>query len=132
MSMIMIEANLEYKFHWDNIFTPKCYISQAIGPAGMILGQEKTDYPNLKLESGQYFQVYKKTRNGTTSMIVGVISLKPKNDSGSYYFMSLETGRIIHVRQWTVLHVTESVIDRVEKFVTNEGINEMVDGYMLF
>ena len=32
MPRIMIEANLEEKVNWHNIFTPKYYISQAIGP----------------------------------------------------------------------------------------------------
>ena len=46
--------------------------------------------------------------------------------------MSLDTEIIIHARQWTVLYVTESVIGRVEQLSTNKGINEMVDGEMLF
>ena len=79
---------------------------QAIGPAGMILGQEKSDYSNIKLEFGQYFQVYEKTRNSMTPRIVVGIALRPKNYRGSYYFMSLETGRIINARQWNVLHIT--------------------------
>ena len=45
--------------------------------------------------------------------------------------MSLEIGRITNARQWNVLHVTESVICRVNKLATDEGINEMVDGDML-
>ena len=45
-----------------------------------------------------------------TPMSVVGIALRPKNDRGSYYFISLNTGRRIHVRQWTVLHTTESVI----------------------
>ena len=46
--------------------------------------------------------------------------------------MSLKTGIIIHAGQWTVLHVTESVIVRVEKLAGNKAINEMSDGDMLF
>ena len=37
--------------------------------------------------------------------------------------MSLIKGRKIHVRQWNVLNVNESVIDRVDKLATNEGNN---------
>ena len=44
---------------------------------------------------------------------IGGIALRPKNDRGSYYFMSLETGIRIHARQWTVLHSTELVIGKV-------------------
>ena len=63
---------------------------------------------------------------------MGIITIRSKNDRGSYYFMSLETGRIIHARQWTVLYVIESMIDRVEQLASDEGINEIVDGDMLF
>ena len=93
----------------------------------MILGQEKTDSSNIKLEFGQFCQVYEKTRNNMTPRIVGGIALIPINDRGSYFLMSLETGRRIYVRQWTVLRITESVMGRVDKLDTKEGINKMVD-----
>ena len=73
MPMIMIRANLEEKIHWNNIFTPKDYISQAIGLAGMILRQEKPVYPNLKLDVGKYCQVYEKTRKEMMPRSVGFI-----------------------------------------------------------
>ena len=95
----MIEANLEDKVHWHNVFTPKYYISQAIGPEGMILCKEKTDYSNLKLDFGQYCQVYEKTKNRIMTRSVGGIALRHKNDRGLYYFMPLNTGRIIYERQ---------------------------------
>ena len=43
MPRIMIKANLEEKVYWHTILTPKYYITQVIGPAGMILGQDKPD-----------------------------------------------------------------------------------------
>ena len=46
--------------------------------------------------------------------------------------MSLKSGRRIHARKFTVLHVTKSVIDRIEQLAADKGINEMVDGEMLF
>ena len=54
---------------------------------------------------------------------VGGLELRSKNDRGFYYFVSLKIGREIHVRKWTVLQVTESVIDRVEQLAANEGMN---------
>ena len=54
-----------------------------------------------------------------TPRSVGGIIIKPKNARGSCYFMSLKTGRIIHVRQWNVLHVTGSVIGRVEQLAVD-------------
>ena len=46
--------------------------------------------------------------------------------------MPLKTRRKIHVRKWTVLNVTESVIGRAEQLAIKEGINEMVYREMLF
>ena len=107
MPKIMIEDNLEDKVHWHNIFNTKYYTLQAIGIAGIILGKKKPDHSNNKQDFGQYCQVYEKTRNNMTPRNVVSIALRHKNDRVSYYFMSLETGRIIHARQWTVLYVTE-------------------------
>ena len=63
---------------------------------------------------------------------VGGISLRPKNNRGPYYFMSLKTGIIIHAGQWTVPNVTKLVIDKVEKLATDDGIYKMVYGEMIF
>ena len=46
--------------------------------------------------------------------------------------MSINKGRIIHARQWNILHVTESVTSRVYQLAANERINEMVDGEIIF
>ena len=49
----------------------------------MILGQDKPDYSNLKLDFGKYYQVYKYTRYYMTHRSVGGIFLIPKNVRGS-------------------------------------------------
>ena len=63
---------------------------------------------------------------------MGGITLRSKNERVSFYFMSLETGRRIHARQWTVLHFTKLVINREEQIYSDKGINEIVGGDMLF
>ena len=67
-----------------------------------------------------------------TPRSVGGITIRPENNRGLYYFMSLEKGIIVNVRQWNVIHVTESVMGRVKQLSVNEVINERVDGYILF
>ena len=89
MPSITIKANLEEKFHCHKIFTPEYYTSQAIGPARMILGQDKPYYSNLKLEFGQYCQLYENNRNNMTPRSVDGIALRPKNDRGSYFLCNL-------------------------------------------
>ena len=90
------------------------------------------DGTSLNLDFVKYCQVYEKSRNDMNPRSMGGISLITKNDRGSYYFMLLETGIIIHARQWTVLHATESVIGRVNQLAADEGINKIVDEDILF
>ena len=92
MPTIVIKTNTEDKVHWHNLFTSKYYISEAIGTEGIILGQDKPNYSNIKLDLGQYFQVCENTRNNMTSRSVGGISLRPKNDRGSYYLCCSRQG----------------------------------------
>ena len=45
---------------------------------------------------------------------VGAIALGPsENEQGCYYFMSLETGKMIYRFKWTVLPFSQVVADRV-------------------
>ena len=78
MLRITIEENLEETFQWNNIFTSKDYISQAIETSGIILGQDKPDYFNIKLDFCQYFQVYENTRNDMTPRSVDGIVIRHK------------------------------------------------------
>ena len=107
---VMIDANIQDKLHWLNQFPPKDYISSSIGPSGMILGTPKPNHKNLTLDFGQYCQVHDGTTNTLQARSVGAIALRPKNTRGSYYFMSLETGRQIHSNNWTVLAITPAVV----------------------
>ena len=129
---IMIDSNIQEKITWLNQFPPKNYISPAIGPAGMILGTPKLNYSNLKLDFGQYCQVHDSTTNTPKSRSVGAIALRPKNSRGSYYFMSLATGKQIHSNNWVELPITQAVIDRVEYLATQEGLDDLVDGELIF
>ena len=132
MTRIMINNNIEDKVHWLNAFAPEDYISKSISPAGLVLREGKPQVKFLKLDFGQYCQVY----NGTDSMMklrsVGAIALRPHNNRGSYSFMSLNTGKKIHSNQWTELAINEEVIKRVEELAEAEGINEMINGELTF
>ena len=46
--------------------------------------------------------------------------------------MSLKTGISVHARQWTVLNITKLVIGTAYSLAADEGIDEMVDGKILF
>ena len=129
---IMVDANIQDKIKWLNQFPPKDYISNVIGPSGMILGTPKLDYNTLKLDFGQYCQVHDGTNNTQKSRSVGAIALRPKNLHGSYYFMSLKTGRQIHSNNWIELPITQQVITHVEAIAKAEGMPPLIDGELFF
>ena len=51
---------------------------------------------------------------------------------GSYYFMSLRSGRRINSNQWTVLHVTDEVLHRVHDLADQDGVQDTKYGQILF
>ena len=129
---VMIDANIQDKIFWLNYFPPTDYISNTVGPSGMILGTPSIDYNTLQLDFGQYCEVHDGTTNTLTPRSIGAIALRPKNTSGSYYFMSLETGKVIHSNHWTELAITDSVIKRVEEIAEKEGTPPLEDGQLSF
>ena len=129
---VMVDANIEDKIHWLNHFTPKDYISPSISPAGMTVGAPKVDFKHLKLSFGQYCQVHDGTDNSQKARSIDAIALRPKNDSGSYYFTSLDTGRRIHSNNWTELSITDDIIAKVEAIAKAEKMPHLINGEFLF
>ena len=75
MSIIMIDAMVEEKIHWLNIFPPTDYINPHTGPAGLMLGTGPPNAKHLQIDFGQYCQVYENTKNDMTFRSVGAIAL---------------------------------------------------------
>ena len=63
---------------------------------------------------------------------MGAIALRPKNEMGLYYFRSLRSGRRINSNQWTVMHVTDEVVQRVHNLANQYGVQDIKDGHILF
>jgi hypothetical protein len=103
-----------------------------MSPSAIVLGSPKPDYNKLKITFGAYAQVYESTTNTTKSRSIGVVALKPSNERGGYYFMSLSTGRRLHCYQWTELPVPDYVIDRVEEMAAREKQPVMTNGHPIF
>ncbi|CAJ1937212.1 unnamed protein product [Cylindrotheca closterium] len=76
------------------------------------------DHNHLKYECGEYVQLHvtEKVTNTMKSRTIGAIVLDPRNLTGRYNFMSLETGREINGRVTTAMpNITDDVIKRVEE-----------------
>ena len=73
--------------------TTKNGISSDLRPTAIILGSPNSDYNKVKITFEAYAQVYIGTTNSTKQITVEVITLRPENEWGGYYFMSLFIGK---------------------------------------
>ena len=76
-----------------NVFPSKNGISSDLSPAAIILGSPNPDYNKLNIKFGAYAKVQIGTTNSTKQITVGAVALRPANERGWYYFMSLATGK---------------------------------------
>ena len=115
MPAIMIRE-LVYRVEFGlNAFPPADGVSPTISPRTLITGKRVTQR-HFNLEFGEYVQVHEKSDNTMRARTVGAIALRPTgNEEGSYYFMSLETGRRINRTHWTPLPLSENAIRRVHQ-----------------
>ena len=99
-------------------------VSDELSPATIIEGIAGPSYKEiLKLNFGDYVQAHvpaNKT-NDNEPRTTGAIALYPSgNAQGSWYFMSLVTGKRIHRYQWTALPISQEVLQRVEDIAIYE------------
>ena len=132
ITKLMTRSIVESSVTWLNAFPAKEGVSKTMSPSAIVLGSPKPDYNKLKLTFGAYAQVYESTTNTTQSRSTGAIALKPSNERGGYYFMSLSTGRRLHCSQWTELPIPDYVIDRVEELARQEKQPVMTNGHPIF
>ena len=130
---IMVDECLVDIISCLNDFPAKNGISKTISPAGIILGRGKKDGNHLTGTFGRYYEVYCGTDNTNKERRVSAICLRPSNNQGGYYFMSLNSGRKIHGFKFTELAMPQQVIDRVHELAQNEGAEELdEDGCPIF
>ena len=83
---------------------------------------------------GAYVQVHQmeKPTNNQEARTLGAIALHPYgNAQGSWYFMSLSTGKAIHRYQWTELPIPDEVIKRVHEIAKEEEMPK-VEGNFIY
>ena len=99
-------------------------ISSESSPLSLVTGAAAPDYNGMRVELGQYVQVFEPSdpTNTPKARALGAIALTPTgNANGDYYFLSLATGARISRHQWTELPITDTCIARVEALAKNEG-----------
>ena len=104
---------MEHIEYWLNAFPSTDSILDTVGPANLVEGKPNVDCNKSFVPFGAYTLVYIGTNNTLDARTVAAIALNAANESGGYYFMSLETGKRIHSKQWDVLPISNNVIDTV-------------------
>ena len=101
---------------WLNVLPCKGGL-KGISPRELITGV-KVDYNiHCKLSFGDYVQTHEEgnIKNGPEARTLGAISLGPNATSiTGYWFLNLNTGKVVHRRSWTALPMPQEVIQRVE------------------
>jgi hypothetical protein len=106
-------------------------ISDRISPLTLVTGQGNVDYNQLKLCFGSYVQVFEDNTitNTTAPRSIAAIALTiSPNENGSYRFMNLLTGKVLHRRKFTELPITQDVIHQVEHLASLEKQPPIKDG----
>ena len=81
---------------WRNMFALKGGVSKTQSPSEIVLNRKLNYNAHCKVEFGEYVQTHKEHNNDMKSRTLGAIATRPSNDAGSYYFISLQTGRHIN------------------------------------
>ena len=110
--MIVIEM-VHCSVFWRNTFALKGDISKTQSPSEIVLNRKLNFNAYCKVEFGQYVQTHEDHSNDMQSRTLGAIAIRPSNDVGAFYFVSLLTGCRINHCAWTQLPAPESVIAQV-------------------
>ena len=93
--MIVIEMVYNAVF-WCNMFTLKGGVSTTQSPSELILNRKLNYNSHCKVEFGEYVQTHEEHNNDMSQRTLGAIATRPSNDTGSYYFINLQSGRHIN------------------------------------
>ena len=126
---VIIKEMVKDIITWLNNFPVKGGVSKTMSPRTIMSGL-KFDYNrHCKVELGAYVQTHDEPSpsNSMKERTTGAIALRCVNNvQGGYIFMSLNTGKILKRRRFTILPMPNDVIARVEQMATAEGAEEEI------
>ncbi len=105
-----------------NLFPAKGGVSTEYSPKTIMSGQT-INYKQYSLPFGTYCQVHEEDgqRDSLAARTQGAISVGPStNRQGGQLFFSLNTGRIITRRAWTIIPMPQPVITRVNELAADQ------------
>ena len=121
---IMMKELVYYVVTWLNNFPPKGGISKTITPRQLFTGDKVHYNRHCKIQFGEYVQVHEENTptNSMEPRATGASALgSTYNLQSGYKFLSLNTGRLINRRAFTILPLKTDVKSRVESLGQREN-----------
>ena len=120
---VMIIEMAKFATFWLNSFPHRLGISQSESPRLLVTGEQVDFNKHCRFEFGQYVQCHEEHDNTMAPRTIGALALRPTgNRQGSYYFLSLVSGRVITRNHATVLPMPQEVIQRVHQLARAQNM----------
>ena len=101
---------------WMNVFPVEKGVSQDLSPRTILTGQQVDYKRHCRYQFGEYVQTHEEHNNSMNPRTVGAIALRPVgNGQGSFYFLSIATGRVLNRLHATALPMPDDVIDKLHR-----------------
>ena len=109
---------------WLNAFPMAGGASHDLSPRTIITGQQLDYKRHCRFQFGEYTQTHEEHNNSMNPRTVGAIALRPVgNGQGSYYFLSVTTGRVLNRLHATALPMPDDVIDKLHRMARQQKSN---------
>ena len=120
---VMIIEMAKFATFWLNSFPHRLGISQSESPRLLVTGEQVDFNKHCRFEFGQYVQCHEEHDNSMAPRTIGALALRPTgNRQGSYYFLSLVSGRVITRNHATALPMPQEVIQRVHQLARAQNM----------
>jgi hypothetical protein len=101
---------------WLHSFPRVDGVSDHMSPREIMTGQRLNYARHCRFEFGEYVQTHEQHDSSMTPRTIGALALWPTgNAQGTWYFMSLSTGRVLKRNHATQLPMPHEVIDAVHR-----------------
>ena len=109
---------------WLNAFPAARGVSQDLSPRTILTGQQVDYKRHCRYQFGEYVQTHEEHNNSMNPRTVGAIALHPVgNSQGSFYFLSVTTGRVLDRLHATAFPMPDDVIDKLHRMVRQQKSN---------
>ena len=109
---------------WLNAFPAAGGASQDLSPRTILTGQQVNYKQHCHYQFGEYTQTHKERNNSMNPRMVGAIALRlVGNGQGSFYFLSIATGRVLNRLHAMALPMPDDVIDKLHRMARQQKSN---------